>query len=630
MIKASVIVLIGLLATAVLRRQSASIRHWILACTLACAAITPALEYIVPNWSAPVSLPWLTEPASQSSLVFGESAAPPASASLFGEPARTAASPSFRQLPPLTAIWVAGVVFSLGLLAVGFCRLARIASRATPISSGPWIDAMNQLAGASSRAPVRLLKSEQATLLFTWGLRRPTIILPAGAPDWPTDRIRAVLGHELAHVRRHDWAAQMVAEVVRCVQWFNPFVWLACHRLRQTSEQACDDAVLNAGMDAPEYAAHLLDVARVFQKAGRRSLLPVMTMMRPSSFEKRVRVMLISGIDRSPISRFEGLTTMALLVLLTVPLAGMTARPEAGSPAFTTLSGDFAIAGPSPISSAATDTAAALMPPVAPSPQPAATPARRETAFAPQAGSSAPSSIAITVLDATGRTMPNVIVTIVKRAIVVTPLTTPTGDGRLAVTFSQEPAEQRIQLKTGSDGRADGSGLTAWDYEVECAKPGFKRNVTTVPLKPGQPATLKVVMQIGSLAEMVVIAAPTASGQTSAPTPKRLAEESPRPDPCDSSPSGGCVTPPRKLVDMKPAYPPALAANGVSATVVINATLGLDGFLTDFQPEVGPDTAFVQSVLDALRQWQFSPVRLNGSPQECQVTVTARFVAGHH
>ena len=45
------------------------------------------------------------------------------------------------------------------------------------------------------------------------GLRRAKVLLPADALDWPADRIRIVLGHELAHVRRRDWVVQMAAEL---------------------------------------------------------------------------------------------------------------------------------------------------------------------------------------------------------------------------------------------------------------------------------------------------------------------------------------------------------------------------------------------------------------------------------
>lgn len=63
--------------------------------------------------------------------------------------------------------------------------------------------------------PGRLLQSDHPTLLSTWGFVWPRVMLPAGAQAWEDDRRRVVLAHELAHVRRGDWATQLCADVLR-------------------------------------------------------------------------------------------------------------------------------------------------------------------------------------------------------------------------------------------------------------------------------------------------------------------------------------------------------------------------------------------------------------------------------
>jgi beta-lactamase regulating signal transducer with metallopeptidase domain len=98
----------------------------------------------------------------------------------------------------------------------------------------------------------------------------------------------------------------MAAELVRSVYWFNPLLWIACGRLRQESEYACDDAVLNLGVEGTEYATHLLDVARTFRRHGRTlSGSPALAIARPSTLEKRVRAMLNNRLNRSPIRRID-------------------------------------------------------------------------------------------------------------------------------------------------------------------------------------------------------------------------------------------------------------------------------------------------------------------------------------
>ena len=112
-----------------------------------------------------------------------------------------------------------------------------------------------------------LLESSHPSLLVTWGFAEPKVILPAAAHDWSDDRMRVVLWHELAHIRRGDWIVQMSVELLRAIFWFNPLLWVLSRRLRLESEHACDDEVMSRGVDAPDYATHLVDLARAL---GRR------------------------------------------------------------------------------------------------------------------------------------------------------------------------------------------------------------------------------------------------------------------------------------------------------------------------------------------------------------------------
>jgi beta-lactamase regulating signal transducer with metallopeptidase domain len=93
----------------------------------------------------------------------------------------------------------------------------------------------------------------------------------------------------------------MAGELLRAVYWFNPLVWIACTRLRQESEHACDDAVLTSGVDATDYATHLLDLARTLN-AARRLNVPAPAMARASSLEGRICAMLNDRLDRRPLA----------------------------------------------------------------------------------------------------------------------------------------------------------------------------------------------------------------------------------------------------------------------------------------------------------------------------------------
>ena len=154
------------------------------------------------------------------------------------------------------------------------------------------------------------------------GHRSPKILLPAAANAWPDQRIRVVLAHELAHVRRNDWLSQLSAELLRALYWFNPLVWLASRRLREESERACDDAVLETGVDAPAYATHLLEVAKGFS-AYRRAWSPAPAIASPSHLERRVRAMLNARLNRRPLTRLTRVAIVIAVVGITLPIAAL-------------------------------------------------------------------------------------------------------------------------------------------------------------------------------------------------------------------------------------------------------------------------------------------------------------------
>jgi TonB family protein len=151
-------------------------------------------------------------------------------------------------------------------------------------------------------------------------------VLPADAVQWSDDRRRAVLAHELAHVRRGDWVVHVVAAVVCAAYWFHPLFWLAYRRLRDESEHACDDIVVNLGVDAQDYAVHLLQIVRAARN-GERRWRSALAMARPSQLEQRFAALLATSRNRRPVTA-RGAAAIALVTsAFVVPLASMGVTP---------------------------------------------------------------------------------------------------------------------------------------------------------------------------------------------------------------------------------------------------------------------------------------------------------------
>ena len=313
-LKASLVMLAALVAVACLRRRSAALRHWILSVGMVAATAAPLLGLVTPSWHVPLGpAPIVTAPSLTRATPARVPRETPEATSV-----TRAALPATG--PLVTATWIAGASVSVVILLVGLGRLAWIASSARRITDGRWAVAADAIARELGlRRPVAILQTDHPALLVTWGFVQPQVILPRAAPDWTDARIRVVLSHEFAHIKRGDWLIQMVAEGVRAGYWFNPIMWTACRQLRLESEQATDDVVLHAGIDGSDYAAHLLELARAF--ARQRPWLPAPAIARPSSLERRVKAMLNTRVNRAPITRTARLGIVAALFAVAIAIA---------------------------------------------------------------------------------------------------------------------------------------------------------------------------------------------------------------------------------------------------------------------------------------------------------------------
>lgn len=325
-IKVSVLIAIALLANRLLlRKRSSALRHWFLAVATLCSLAVPAVDPLLPSWRVPLNVPGRVHAKRP------DAGSVPPTASPSAPPAASASADTHGTLQLLGAVWSIGIGASLIFLLIGLIRLQRVTARARRVRSGPWHRVGHEIAQHYGvRRPVELLQSDHPTMLVTWGVLRPRVILPAGAEDWSTERIRVVLCHELAHIKRGDWSTLLAAELLRSLYWFNPLPWLLCSRLRQESEHACDDAVLSAGVESPVYATHLVDLARTFAA---QKWSPAPAIAHPSTLERRVKAMLNAHLDRRPITRLAKSLIVAALVGISLPIAAMAQN------AFSTFSG---------------------------------------------------------------------------------------------------------------------------------------------------------------------------------------------------------------------------------------------------------------------------------------------------
>lgn len=257
-------------------------------------------------------------------------AAPPAALSAVRD---SAAAPNFPAI--LFALWFFGAALGLGGIVLGMWRLRQVLLCSEQLVNPLATRTLDDLRAAFGiRRDVRLLAGGERCMPMVWGLRRPCILLPSEAAEWPAERMRIVLAHELAHVKRWDALTQIVATATCAVYWFHPLVWLARHRLRTECEHASDDLVLATGARPSDYAEELLAIS-----IGRTQMAGALTaigMARSGRLQSRLESILDGDRNHRPLTRRATLIAGILLIALCVPVSMLQGRADADGPKSTT------------------------------------------------------------------------------------------------------------------------------------------------------------------------------------------------------------------------------------------------------------------------------------------------------
>lgn len=235
----------------------------------------------------------------------------------------------------LLAIYALGTAVLLLRLVVGRRMLRRLWSDAGTVRDPAWerlLALLSSEMGLSRRVALRIARGPAVPM--TWGTLAPKVLLPAEAFEWPPERRRLVLLHELAHVARRDSFSRSAASLACALYWFHPGIWFSARQMRMEQEHAADDHVLMAGGSPQAYALSLLHLAR--GQGARPRLDQAAAMAGMYQLERRL-VSITSAARRTRPGAFF-LSSSALLAGLTTLLvaAGVPVSASAGLGPFRT------------------------------------------------------------------------------------------------------------------------------------------------------------------------------------------------------------------------------------------------------------------------------------------------------
>lgn len=336
LVRATVLLAFVFGAVALLRRTSAATRHLTWSVGVVALLALPLLSAATPWRWDPVRRPAAAAPleqvvenrafenVGQVQVERSETRADPGDA-LAGTPVidqRAFTLGGAEALLLLVGLWAAGMIVAVARLFAGIWAVRRVARRAQSLSGPTWTRPLFEAADRLGLRDVpQLLISDTASMPFVAGVIRPAVVVPAAAREWSEDRRRAVLLHELAHVRRQDLAVNLAGRLACAVWWFHPLVRIAAKRMRLESERACDDLVLRVGTLPSTYADHLLQIVRGAGQARMPAI--ALPMAQRSEFEGRMLAILEPNAPREPARRRHAALAAAAALLIALPLAAV-------------------------------------------------------------------------------------------------------------------------------------------------------------------------------------------------------------------------------------------------------------------------------------------------------------------
>lgn len=474
----------------------------------------------------------------------------------------------------LVALLAIGIIVRLGWLAAGLMKLGRLRRCASRHALAAVDGELQGL--VATRPEIRYAPEIQHPITF--GVLKPLVILPESLREQPPEIQSAVLGHELLHVKRRDWAWLMVEEIAVCLFWFHPASWWLASQIQQAREEVVDElAILHTGR-RKAYVEALL----AFSDA--TSVVPTAAFARRRHLFRRIAL-----VSKESVMSSRRIVVTCAAMALIIGLGSYYA--VSAFPLRAIGQHTDPMANPGPLESSAH-----AVTPENPIP-------RRIHFEPPVLPSSIPSihgSVDVQVtLDDVGRIV----------------------EARVA-KFALNTADYNVSMTGASNGGAKMESLVralgnSADVKAQLSDV-LDAAVTSVRqwrYDPPAEAPLTFVVQVPIKNGPDVMAFQPAPG--SAP-PSRSASDD------GALRVGGNIKAPTKIRDVRPIYPPVAREAHVSGVVILEVRIGTDGFV---------ETAHVlrsiplldQAALDAVKQWQFTPTLMNGAPIPVIMTATVNF-----
>ena len=236
-------------------------------------------------------------------------------------------------LPATVMVWIAGVLLLSARLVVSSFGVGRLKRESTRDVDERVAALLSTLAHRLRLdRSVRVLESAVVRVPTVVGCLRPVILLPASViSGLPVTHLEAVITHELAHIRRHDYIVNAGQAIVETLLFYHPAAWWCSRQIRIEREHCCDDIVVQTCGDRLAYIAALADLEDL------RLVHPTLALRASGGrLIDRVRRMLATSPDdsrRSAAWVFVSTLAVALVLVVSASTLSHTDAAQAATPA---------------------------------------------------------------------------------------------------------------------------------------------------------------------------------------------------------------------------------------------------------------------------------------------------------
>jgi bla regulator protein BlaR1 len=165
-------------------------------------------------------------------------------------------------IPMLVNLWFLGALLFLFRMVNSLSEIRNLRRSSSPVDDFQLQKTLYRLVGKMGiRADVQLRISDSGVSPLTFGVVKPVILFPAGLLfHLSPAQLEAIIAHELAHVKRNDYLANLLLSGLEVMFFYHPCYWWMNSTVKELRENAADDLVVNAGIEPKSLATSLAEV----------------------------------------------------------------------------------------------------------------------------------------------------------------------------------------------------------------------------------------------------------------------------------------------------------------------------------------------------------------------------------